>query len=70
MERHIAEKLIEQLLNCHKLLDESEALAQEIGDEQESRKIRKGILSGGGILYTDVMMPIIGEYPDLDPEGK
>ncbi|XOV84339.1 MAG: hypothetical protein ACFHXK_04325 [bacterium] len=58
-----------QLLRCHKLLDEAEVMAQEIDDKDEQLRIRKGVLSGGGVLYTDVMMSIIAQYPDLDPDA-
>ena len=59
-----------QLLEAHRLLSEAEAVALQIVDSSEQERVRRGILSAGGILYTDVMMDIIRMYPDLDPDSR
>ena len=45
-------------------------LTSEIEDENERKLIRKGIGEIGGRIYTDLMRPIIRQYPDLDPDKE
>ena len=70
MKRDVAEELMSMLLECHRILSEAEAVVNlRMEDSEEKTKIRRGVLSGVGVLYTDVMMDIIAQYPDLDPEA-
>lgn len=67
MNRGIAEKLMGELLKCHKVLDDIEFLAREIEDESSRTALRKAIIFSSSTLYTEAMGRIISRFPDLEP---
>lgn len=68
MERTVAEQLMGLLLSLDKPLNAATSLTQEISDPVEQKAVRRGIGEITGRVYTDLMRPIIRQYPDLDPE--
>ncbi|UCE07917.1 MAG: nuclear receptor NHR-99 [bacterium] len=68
MERKIAEKLVEIIIGLDEPLNDAAALVEQIDDEQEKRKLRRGLGEIMGRSFTDLILPIIQEYPDLDPD--
>ena len=68
MEKNIAKLLMDSLLVLDEPLNRATELTDQINDEEERKRFRKGIGEIGGRVYTDLMVPIIRQYPDLDPE--
>lgn len=70
MERKIAEQLIELALALDEPLNQATALSLQIEDLEEQKAVRRVIGETTGRLYTDLIVPIIRQYPDLDPEKR
>jgi hypothetical protein len=49
-------------------MNDTASIIEEIIDEEEKRKFRRGTADLMAKSYTDIMHPIISEYPDLDPD--
>ncbi len=68
MEKVIARKLVIELERLGNMMNDVALIIEEISDEQEKRKFRKGIAGVMGSLHTDIVHHIIREHPDLDPD--
>lgn len=68
MKKDIAKKLMDILFSFDNSLESATQLTELIEDENERKLIRKGIGEIGSRIYTDLMRPIIKQYPDLDPD--
>jgi hypothetical protein len=68
MEKALANKIIQCALSIGEQLNRLTDLSDNVGDETEQREFRRKLGEIMGILYTDIMMPIIKEHPDLDPD--
>lgn len=67
--RELAERTISEAVQCSRRL---EAILFEIQNEcteEEFLKYRRGFAYVLGYLYTDVMRPLIQQYPELTPPG-
>lgn len=68
MERNLSEEFIAAL----KLLDyefsKISEITQKIQNEEERVKFRQGLGQIIGNVYTELMVPILRQYPDLDPD--
>jgi len=70
MDKSIADSLMKQMLSLSHYVDEAGELTKQITDDDERYAIRKGIADIAGLIYTDVMMPLIRQYPELDPDKR
>ncbi|MDH5181911.1 MAG: nuclear receptor NHR-99 [Gammaproteobacteria bacterium] len=70
MQKHTAYNIMEQMLLLSEHVDKAGALAEQIDDNDERYAIRKGIAEIAGVVYTEIMIPIIRQYPELDPDKK
>jgi hypothetical protein len=70
MERPIAEQLIELLLALDGPLNKATELTEKITDLEERNAVRRGIGEITLRAYTDLIRPIVRQYPDLDPEKR
>jgi Protein of unknown function len=68
MEKALAIKMIQAALSMGEHLNRLGDLSFCISNEVEQREFRKSLGEVMGILYGDIMMPIIREYPDLNPD--
>ncbi len=68
MEKALANKVIQAALSIGEHLNRLADLSFRISNEAEQREFRKSLGEAMGILYTGIMMPIIKEHPDLDPD--
>lgn len=68
MERKTAERLMAALLHLGNFLGEITLLTDEIGDEAERRAFRRNVAEAMHILGYDLVMHIVRQYPDLDPD--
>jgi hypothetical protein len=66
MERAVAEKVI-AILAGGRELNALDALSHKISGEDERRAFRRTLAQVMG-LYTDLIVSIAHQYPDLDPD--
>jgi hypothetical protein len=70
MDKNVAKLLMKKLLEVGGSLSSVTLLVNEIDDKDEQKHLRKSIGEIMSRLYTELMVPIIREYPDLDPDKK
>ena len=68
MKRHIAEQALAALNDASLKMNTTLLLIQKECSEEEFLRYRKGTGLAMGYLYTEVIMPILKEHPDLEPE--
>lgn len=67
MDRATAERLMETLLRLDGPLNDATELTDRIADAAEARAIRREIAEIGARVYSNLMMPIVRQFRDLDP---
>ena len=71
MERDVAVKLLTAVQAMAPQFDEIAALTSEIADEAERKDIREKVAGAMSLLAFELVMQIVRQYPDLDPdEGR
>jgi hypothetical protein len=68
MQRDVAEKLMELLNRMWEPFNQATKLIDQIPSQRSNGALRRGLGEGYGRVYADVMVRIIREYPDLDPD--
>jgi len=68
MERSVAEELMKALLALDGPLNRATELTGKIADVDERKAARRVIAEITSNLYTELIRPIVRQYPDLDPE--
>lgn len=69
MDRKIAEKAIPALFEAAAIMNNTLLLMQEGCSAEEFAALRRGTGCAMGYLHSDVIQPILREYPDLTPEN-
>lgn len=67
MERDLAARMIEVGQSMTEPLNRLAALTEQIAGEDERRDFRRRLAQIMGDIYPDLLIPIIRQYPDLDP---
>jgi hypothetical protein len=70
MNREIAEQLMRSFLALGESLNAATTSIDQIPDEEERARLRKDIGQLMQDVYLVLMRPIVGQYPDLDPDRK
>jgi len=60
--------MIELLLSLDVPLNEASALTETMADTEERRAVRRALGEITARAYTDLIRPIVRQFPDLDPE--
>jgi hypothetical protein len=68
MDSEIAAQLMKCALHSSGKFNEMAEIAAQISDEVERTSVRRSVADMMGLLYTSVMLPIIKQYPGLDPD--
>jgi len=68
MHKDVAEQLMDKLHQLGALLNQMADLVEPIDDPAERRMLLTGLGELMGRSFTDVMLPIIRQYPELDPD--
>ena len=68
MDKKVAKSLMASFFAMSEPLNAASDLIDEIDDMAEQKTFREGVGRIMGSLYTDLMVPIIRQYPDLDPD--
>ena len=70
VERSIAERLMSIVAMIDEPLNQATELSFEVVDVEEQRALRRAIAETTGTVYEQIILPIIRQFPDLDPEGR
>lgn len=68
MEKKVAEELIGALKHLDSEFMRISEITRKIQDKDEQVKFRQGLGQLVGDIYTELMIPILRQYPDLDPD--
>lgn len=68
MRHDVAEQALAALYDASLKMNLTLVLIQEECSDEEFRRYRRGTGRAMGYLYTDVILPILKEHPDLEPE--
>jgi len=68
MERSVAEELMQALLALDRPLNRATELTGKIADVDERKAARRVIAEITSNVYTELIRPIVRQYPDLDPD--
>ena len=70
MKKELAEEIIEKTLSLDSELNSIEPIMRQIESEEERKRYLLSLGNLIGLIYTEIMVPIFLEYPELDPEKK
>ncbi len=70
MKKELAEQIIEKTLSLDSELNSIEPIMRRIESEEERKRYLLSLGNLVGLIYTEIMIPIFLEYPELDPEKK
>jgi hypothetical protein len=70
VDKNLAERLLEKLNELNAPFNDAVELSEQIADVNERSRFRKRLGELMGYAYTDLMMPIHEQYPELDPFKK
>ena len=71
MEKLVASRLIEAILELDAPINRLDGLSGQITDPEKRTAFRKALGDLMGHIYGQLMIPILRQYPDLDPDkGK
>ena len=68
MKRIVAEKIIQEMMDIGERLNIATSLVEEIENKDECKNFKIPIGNIMGLIYTEIMIPIIKQHPDLDPD--
>jgi hypothetical protein len=68
MNKDRAKKILNEIKDMDSSFGKLSELVHGISDESERKLYAKRLGDILGRIYTDLMVPIIREYPDLDPD--
>ena len=67
MDKPLAAQIVDRILAAERELGALSDLSEKIGDEHERRPLRRHLAEAMS-RYTDILMSIVRQYPDLDPD--
>jgi hypothetical protein len=67
MDKSVASKVVDAILALERQLSALDVLSDKITDDQERREFRRRLASMI-VAYTDMLISVIEEYPELDPD--
>jgi hypothetical protein len=70
MERKTAVRLLAAIDAMSPQFDQITSLTDEIADEEERKSFRRTLASAMSLLAYDLVMHIVRQYPDLDPDKE
>ena len=69
MKRDVAEKIMQEMMDIGDSLNITTSLVEKIENKDECKNFKIPIGNIMGQIYTEIMIPIIKQHPDLDPDG-
>lgn len=68
MNRVTAARTMRSIIELNGNLNAVAHVIERIRDTDEKKKFRRAFASIAGDVYTELMMPITEQFPDLDPD--
>ena len=68
MKRDLAEKIMREMMDIGEHLNAAGSLAEKIENKDECKNFKIPIGNIMGLIYTEIMIPIIKQHPGLDPD--
>lgn len=68
MKKDSAKALMEKLLRLSEAMDQVCILIDQLESEEERKEFRRGMSGMLADVYTELMRPLIRQFPDLDPD--
>jgi hypothetical protein len=62
--------MMRAFLAMNESLNSATSLTAQIGGKDERESFRRAIGNVMQTIYIDLMMPVIKQYPDLDPDSR
>jgi hypothetical protein len=70
MEKQVASGIVKQALRVGDQMNRLAEAIEKIQDPEEKKRFRARFADIAGMIYTDIMRPIIAQHPELDPDRK
>ena len=70
MKKESAEALMKKLLALRRAMDEVCSEIDSLDIQEEKTKLRRGMSGMLADVYTELMRPIIQQFPELDPDPR
>ena len=70
MDRNTAERLLQLYSQVGELFNQATAVIGELPDKDEQKHLRRPLGTVMANLWTDLMLPIVRQFPDLDPDTE
>jgi hypothetical protein len=68
MDKILALKMMERIALIDNALNDVASHIELVSNEDEKMELRRSIANLMGLVYSDLMRPIIRLYPELDPD--
>ncbi|QTN25660.1 hypothetical protein HZ992_12200 [Rhizobacter sp. AJA081-3] len=68
MNKDSAEAMMKKLLELSEAMDQVCSLIDQLESEEERMELRRGMSGMLADVYTELMRPIIRQFPELDPD--
>ncbi|MBL9036342.1 MAG: hypothetical protein JNN33_16380 [Rhodospirillaceae bacterium] len=68
MDRETGERIIKTLQAMTPAIDELDTLSHRIMDQEERRAYRRKLAELLSLVGYDLLMPVVKQFPDLDPD--
>jgi DNA-binding transcriptional LysR family regulator len=68
--RESAEALMQRLLQLSRAMDDVCAEIEQLESDEERMQLRRGMSGMLADVYTELMRPLIQQFPDLDPDAQ
>ncbi|HNP36028.1 MAG TPA: DUF3658 domain-containing protein [Woeseiaceae bacterium] len=69
MKKSAALNIIDRLTNMHVAMNDVIRAIEEIEEESEKKDMRRAVAELMGRSYTELLAPILQQYPELDPDA-
>jgi hypothetical protein len=70
MDRNVAKAIIDQALRVGQEMNRLAEAIEAIGDLEERKLFRRRFAGIAGLIYTEIMRPIVAAHPEFDPDRK
>ena len=70
MKKDFAQQLMSEIALLDIRLNQIAHLIEQIEDENERKVYRRAIITVIGDVYTELMVPTLRQYPELDPDKE
>jgi signal recognition particle GTPase len=68
VDRNVAELLMKRLVALDVDLNGAMEVIEQISDDEELKRFRREIADLVAAIYTNLMVPVLRQYPELDPD--